>query len=210
MGDGQPPSNQHSKEWGELEAELRAPADTLARLLRSDDWAFIIGIHALIEGAVSQMLTAAVDPRLEPIFVKMGMNQRFGKLDFARRLELLGPTMLAFIDLVSGIRNALAHGLHYLDFTIDGYVGSLDAKGKERFFGVLEAMPPTLEAAVWSAECRTRTKEAFMACTVALIREALQAGSFHQITREEAHLALKDMMEGRTVPFESWMDPDSR
>ncbi|MGE0124052.1 MAG: hypothetical protein AB7U25_14040 [Vicinamibacterales bacterium] len=52
--------------------------------------------------------------------MKLGMNQRFGKVDFAKHLELLDDKMLAFIALVSGMRNGLAHGLAYLDSTIKG------------------------------------------------------------------------------------------
>ncbi|MGD9904291.1 MAG: hypothetical protein AB7U83_12575 [Vicinamibacterales bacterium] len=51
---------QAGADWRELEVELGAPADTFSRLLKSDDWVLHHRLHALIEGAVSQMLTAAI------------------------------------------------------------------------------------------------------------------------------------------------------
>lgn len=177
-------------------------------MFESDDWSFIIGVHALIEGAVSQMLTAAVDPRLEPLFVKMGLNGRFGKLAFAKHLELLDQKVLNFVNVISGVRNTLAHGLNYLDFTIDGHLRGLKAQDKERFFGALESMPATTERSAWASECRAEPKACILKCTVALIREVLDTGAFYKIDREEAQHALMEMIEGRTVPYQSWMDPD--
>jgi hypothetical protein len=116
----------------ELEAELGAPSNSLVSLVASageehDDWSFVIRAHAIIEGAVSQLLAAALDPRLKPVFEKIGLGRAgAGKLGFVKALGLLNDDRLEFIGLLSAIGNVLAHDLRHLDFTFDKHLSAMD------------------------------------------------------------------------------------
>ena len=92
-----------------IEQQLEAPAGSLATLPHHDDWSVLIKSHALVEGAVSSMLSAALDPRLRKVFslLELGKDST-GKLEFAKALDMLTSEQRAFVRELSKMRNLVA------------------------------------------------------------------------------------------------------
>ena len=116
------------KQLHDLEDQLKAPRDSLARLLfTDDDWSLVIRGHALIEGAVTLVLSVVIDERLSKVFTRLELGQSdTGKLEFAKALDLLTEGQRRFIRTLSQLRNRLAHDPAYLGFNVADYVKSLD------------------------------------------------------------------------------------
>jgi hypothetical protein len=131
-----PPGSSHSlfETFDELEKSLGAPAGSLYSMTKTDDWSLIIKAHALIEGAVSQLLADSLDSRLQPIFERLELGRvQTGKLEFAKHLELVSGEHREFIKTLSSLRNKLAHDLRHLNFSFESYLESLDANQKKSF-----------------------------------------------------------------------------
>jgi hypothetical protein len=196
------------KGFSEIEAQLDAPAGSLVSLVLTDDdehddWSFVVRAHAIIEGAVSQMLAAALDPRLQPVFEKLELARTgTGKLEFAKALGLLNSDQARFIRTLSELRNRCAHDLKHLDFTFGKHAGSLDKQQLRNFIDSLVClMPPDDRDAFRGLACEA--PRAVVALNIQmLLKDALERGSFAKISREEAELALRQMIAGDLVPRE--------
>jgi hypothetical protein len=107
--------------------------DFLTKFLREDDWSFIIKSHALVEAAVSEMLTAKIgDDRLHGIFRRLELsNGETGKLAFAKELDLLSSEQRSFVRRLSELRNLLVHNVEKIAFSLDNYVATMDSQQKK-------------------------------------------------------------------------------
>jgi hypothetical protein len=90
----------------------------LLHLYQEDDWSFVIKAHALIEAAVSQLLTQHVgDTRLSEVFERLELsNTQTGRLAFVKALNLLSDNERRFVRGFSELRNRLVHNVHNVRF----------------------------------------------------------------------------------------------
>jgi hypothetical protein len=118
-----------------FEEQLKAPEGSLATLPFLDDWSMVIKAHALVEGAVSQLLAAALDQRLQGLFSRLELGHEVtGKLEFCKALGLLTSSERGFVRKLSEVRNKLAHDHTYLSFTFDGYIAKMEKKQRTSFY----------------------------------------------------------------------------
>lgn len=117
------------------EAELGLPKGFLLVLRNEDDWSFVIKSHALIEAAVSRLLSiSAGDPRMASVFQRLELSDvSRGKLAFVSELELLDKPVRRFIRSLSELRNRLVHDIRNVSFTFDAHYASLDTNQRKRF-----------------------------------------------------------------------------
>ena len=192
--------------FSELEAQLGAPAGSLVSLVVSDDdehddWSFVVRAHAIIEGAVSQMLAAALDPRLQPVFEKLELGRAgTGKLEFAKALGLLTSDQAKFIRTLSELRNKCAHDLKHLDFTFGKHAAALDKQQLRNFMDSLVSIVPAEHRDALRILASEAPRAVVAANIQMLLKDAVERGSFAKITREEAEHALRQMISGDLVP----------
>lgn len=111
-----------------IEGRLSVPKGFFVKLLNEDDWSFIIKLHALIEGAVSCLLTKSVgDGCLGDVFSRIELsNNKTGKIAFVKSLGLLTEDERKFIEKLSKMRNKLIHNISKISFNLKSYIGELD------------------------------------------------------------------------------------
>lgn len=99
------------------------------------DWSFIIKAHALIEAAVSHLLTEHLGrPELNDIFSRLDMsNKATGKAGFVEALGLLEKSERRFVSSLSELRNKLVHDVRNVNFDLAAHLESMDAKKQDEF-----------------------------------------------------------------------------
>lgn len=137
----------------ELETSLGLPENFYDDLYKEDDWSFIIKIHALVEAAVTHLLseTTAISYRK---FIDDGLNKqsladafsmlelsdkRRGKVVFGKSLGLLMDYQRAFIHSLSEVRNAYVHDVKKVVMTLTEYLDDLSESKQNQFidsFGI--------------------------------------------------------------------------
>ena len=190
----------------EMEKHLCAPPGALSTLAAQDDWSFVIKCHALVEGAVSGMLSNALDSRLDKIFQRLELGHATtGKLQFAKALDLMTPGQRGFIMKLSEIRNLLAHDLKHLAFTIPSYVaGFPNDKKRDEFFSALCFDLEGEKLAEWKAVVTSNPKAGILSAVVRILSSAIEAGTFALYDREEGALALNQMITGELRTRDQW------
>jgi DNA-binding MltR family transcriptional regulator len=100
-----------------------------------NDWSFIIKVHALIEAAISHLLTEHMEqPELAEIFSRLDMsNKATGKAAFVDALGLLEKPERRFISSLSELRNKLVHDVRNVNFNLTEHVESMEKKGQGEF-----------------------------------------------------------------------------
>lgn len=99
----------------ESELNLGITAGFLEGLMKEpDDWSFIIKLQALIEAAVTHLITVEINREpLQEVFARMEMgdgHQR-GKLFIAKQLDLFDAEVIGFFRTIGQIRNRFAHNV---------------------------------------------------------------------------------------------------
>lgn len=120
----------------EMEKELGLTIGFFEKLLKEDDWSFIIKLNALIETAVVFLLVKAIGGKdeLKEIFSLLELNNKqTGKVAFLKKMKLLNKESRRFISTLSGIRNKFVHNIKNLDNTLKNYVVNLDKNKKNEF-----------------------------------------------------------------------------
>ncbi len=127
-----------------FEEKLSLKAGFSADLIREDDWSFIIKAHALLEAAVSHLLTGVVNiPEFHNVFSQLELsNKKTGKMAFVKSLNLLKVEARSFIQKLSELRNELAHSVSNVNFDLDNYVSELDTNQKRAFSKAIKYFSP--------------------------------------------------------------------
>jgi hypothetical protein len=104
-------------------------------LLGEDDWTFVIKTHALIESAMTQMLTAAVGRHeLEDAFANLELSHnKRGKVRFAQNLGLIDDQEGRLIRKFSELRNQLVHNVRNVSFSFDEMLANSDNQQRAAF-----------------------------------------------------------------------------
>jgi len=100
-----------------------------------NDWSFIIKVHALIEAAISHLLTEHLGrTELNDLFSRLDMsNKTTGKAAFVEALGLLEKSERRFISSLSELRNKLVHDVRNVNFDLAEYVENMEAKEQDAF-----------------------------------------------------------------------------
>ena len=120
-----------------LEARLGLDAGFFERLDTEDDsdWAFVIKLHALIEAAISHLLTTELNrAELEGLFARLDIsNKATGKAAFVEALGLLDKPARRFMSSLSELRNKLVHDVKNVNFDLEAYVADMTSDQHKQF-----------------------------------------------------------------------------
>ena len=107
-----------------LEKDIGIPTGFFNRLLKDDDWSFIIKLNSLFEAALTRLLMEELDRKEleETISLLELANVKIGKIAFARSLNLLGSSEEIYIRKLSELRNKLVHNVTNVDFNLNDYI----------------------------------------------------------------------------------------
>jgi hypothetical protein len=99
------------------------------------DWSFVIKVHALIEAAVSHLLTEHLrHPELNKLFSRLDMsNKATGKAAFVEALGLLEKSEKRFISSLSELRNDLVHDVRNVNFDLTSHIEKMNQKDQGIF-----------------------------------------------------------------------------
>lgn len=99
------------------------------------DWSFVIKLHALVEAAVSHLLTEELRrPGLSDLFSRLDIsNKATGKAAFIDALDLLGKPERRFMSSLSELRNKLVHDVRNVDFDLLRHVGGMTEGQRDDF-----------------------------------------------------------------------------
>lgn len=113
-----------------LEIDLGLPKGFCTRLIEEDDWSFVIKLHALLENALSELITRALQRKeLSDIFSRLEMsNTKTGKIAFVQALRLLPAGHILFVRKLSELRNAIAHKIQNTSINLVEYFKAETAK----------------------------------------------------------------------------------
>jgi hypothetical protein len=119
----------------QIDAEYDLGAGFLLHLRKEADWSFVVKAHALIEAAVSQLLTHHVgDQRLSRIFERLELsNTQTGRLAFAKALDVLTENEHRFVRRFSELRNRLVHNVHNVRFRFVDDLAAMDPNQRAAF-----------------------------------------------------------------------------
>lgn len=100
-----------------------------------NDWSFIIKTHALVEAAVSHLLTQHLQkPELNELFARLDISNKVtGKAAFVKALGLLEEPERRFISSLSELRNQLVHDVRNVDFDLAAHVANMSSKQLDTF-----------------------------------------------------------------------------
>ncbi len=113
----------------ELQRRIELPPDFLESIRDEDDWSFVVKMHALMEAAVTHLLTLRLgEESLHNVFARLDFAApKFGKLAFAKALELLDSRDRSFLHKLAELRNRLVHDVSNVNFDLVAYVASMDS-----------------------------------------------------------------------------------
>ncbi|WP_297479979.1 hypothetical protein [Ferrovum sp.] len=113
----------------ELESRVGVPKNFFRSLNASDDWSFIIKLHALFEAACTHLLLFHFkEPELTEVFSRLELSNKVtGKIAFLGKIGLLGKENRRFISTLSELRNSLVHDVRNAEFSLPAMVTGLGA-----------------------------------------------------------------------------------
>lgn len=115
-------------EVGKFEQKLGLPKDFYRRLLREDDWSFVIKLNALFEGAATHVLSTKLHaPKLIDAFAHLDfLNSKIGKVALLRQLDAITSEQATLMRQIGELRNELAHNVRNAMFSFAECVASRD------------------------------------------------------------------------------------
>jgi len=130
----------------DLEKSLSLTKGFYYMLKDEDDWSFVVKLHALLESAVSRLLTETARlsfsqmesttnaELLADIFARIELsNKRTGKVALAKAFGLLLDYQRSFIHSLSELRNSFLHDVKNVNANISSYFNNLSI-GKQKQF----------------------------------------------------------------------------
>ena len=102
---------------------------------KENDWSFVIKLHALIDAAVSNLLTESLwRSELSDLFARLDIsNKATGKAAFVKQLGLLEEPERRFMSSMSELRNQLVHDVRNVDFDFEKYVSDMNEQKRQQF-----------------------------------------------------------------------------
>lgn len=112
----------------QLESRLGLPVGFYEKLLKEDDWSFVIKLNALFEAACTHILVVRLNtPELEEAIANLDFAQnKSGKISFLRGLGALTSEQAGILRYIAELRNKLVHNVTNVTFSFSEYVAALD------------------------------------------------------------------------------------
>lgn len=112
----------------QLETRLGLPVGFYEKLLKEDDWSFVIKLNALFEAACTHILVVRLStPELEEAIANLDFAQnKSGKISFLRSLGALTAEQAGILRYIAELRNKLVHNVTNVTFSFSEYVAALD------------------------------------------------------------------------------------
>jgi hypothetical protein len=164
----------------------------LVDLYQEDDWSFVIKGHALIEAAVSQLLTQHVgDTRLSGVFERLDLsNTQTGRLAFVKALDLLSENERRFVAGFSQLRNRLVHIVHNVCFRFADDLVAMDTNQRTAFLDWVTYRHPRGESLSLRAEAQNSTKHILWNSTLFFVLSCLNKTNQAKYRHDEISRAL--------------------
>jgi hypothetical protein len=107
-------------DFGPLERDLHLPAGFLEGLVEEDDWSFVIKAHAVVEAALTHLLSSSTDSRLSAVFRRLPFaGGEASKLGAGTSLELIDELSRDLARRLAELRNLLVHNVSHLSFALE-------------------------------------------------------------------------------------------
>lgn len=112
----------------QFEAKLGLPTGFYKKLLKEDDWSFVIKLNALFEAVCAHIIVVRLNaPELEDAIANLDFaNSKSGKISFLRSLGALTKEQEGILRDIAKLRNALVHNVTNVSFSFSEYVATLD------------------------------------------------------------------------------------
>lgn len=148
------------RDVSEFEAKLGLPHGFYDRLLKEDDWSFVIKLSSLFEGACTHVLSARLNrPELDDAFANIDMaNSKFGKIVMLKALGAINPEQFNILKALVEHRNKLIHNISNVSFSFDAFIESID---KNKLKSIITLFGHGLQENL-SISGKTVTKEKFV------------------------------------------------
>jgi hypothetical protein len=111
-----------------LEVLLALPGGFYDRILREDDWSFVIKLNALFEGVCTEVLSSRLSaPEILSALAHLDFgNTKCGKITMLRALDAITSEQATVLRALAELRNDLVHNISKVHFSFEGYLASRD------------------------------------------------------------------------------------
>jgi hypothetical protein len=111
-----------------LEVLLALPGGFYDRILREDDWSFVIKLNALFEGVCTEVLSSRLSaPEILSALAHLDFgNTKCGKITMLRALDAITSEQATVLRALAELRNDLVHNISKVHFSFAGYLASRD------------------------------------------------------------------------------------
>jgi hypothetical protein len=122
-----------------LEVALGLPPRFLDSIFHEDDWSFVVKLHALIEGALTMLLTERIGGADGTAELRTALSyldtssRRVGKVKFATLLGVLQEDRGHFVNYLSELRNIFVHRIENVTLTLERHLASMDTNQRNNF-----------------------------------------------------------------------------
>lgn len=122
-----------------LETALGLPAHFFESIFHEDDWSFVLKLHALIEGALTMLLTERIGGADATGELRSALSyletsgRRVGKVKLATLLKSLQEDRAIFLYYLSELRNIFVHRIENVTLTLERHVASMDNNQRHNF-----------------------------------------------------------------------------
>jgi len=193
--------NAMMRDLGDL---VNTSAEGLYAILgEGNDWAFIVKMCALVETAVSQLITNVSDePHLAPLMQVLAEDFLGKKVNYVAAMALLSDQSISTARGLARIRNQLVHSIENLDFSLAKHLAA-SPDNLDIFiqgFGRLQKPQSQVEYDAVREIVKTDARLLMKYAVVALLREVYQAkskvlarASFKRVDRAFANLMIDNL-----------------
>lgn len=163
---------------GSLEENFGLEKGFFFMITKEDDWSYIIKLHALLEAAVSHLLTKVLGKEeLSGVFATLDMSD---KVAFVESLNLLDTGNRRFIRKLSKYRNKLVHDVSNVRFSITENVKSLNKDARKDFVeSFVNNMIEVDKASLFLGEPKTLIIFGAIRLMLSIYEEDKKVGSLH-------------------------------
>ncbi len=119
--------------------EFEEKYEFMLKLLKDDDWSFVIKSHSLIESLVTELIIAKIDESsLKNLIERIPLHgEPISKISIVKIYDLIPSEQLKFIKKLSEIRNSIVHKYENLSFTFEAYLTELDKNNNRNWKNIL-------------------------------------------------------------------------
>jgi len=130
-----PPGGDVFEKIRDLERELGLPEGFYRKLLKDDDWSFVIRLSSLVEAACTHALTHRLHaPELADALAFLSQSARIGMLE---DLDAVTKEQARILRRLATLRNGLVHKISNVEFTFTSYLADLKGEELSAFLNIL-------------------------------------------------------------------------